>query len=63
MPKIYRVVRTTTDHANIEADEDSELSALYSEGCIDEVCANAPMQIIKYSVINSDGKIVFETEI
>jgi hypothetical protein len=61
--KVYSIVKTTTDYANIEADKDSDLSALYSEGCIDEVCADAPMKTIKYSVINSDGKIVFETEI
>ena len=62
LKNVYSIVKTTTAYANIEADKDSELSALYSEGCIDEVCADAPHQTIKYSIRDSDGRIVFQTE-
>ena len=62
MSEKYRVVRTTTDHANIEADKVSDLSALYSNGTVDEVCSDAFHSTVKYSVFDSDGRIVFQTE-
>tara|TARA_R110002020_G_scaffold294013_3_gene509838 strand:+ start:508 stop:699 length:192 start_codon:yes stop_codon:yes gene_type:complete len=62
MPKIYRVVRTTTDHANIEADKVSDLSALYSNGTVDEVCSDAFHSTVEYVISDSDGRIVFQTD-
>ena len=62
MSEKYRVVRTTTDHANIEADKVSDLSALYSNGIVDEVCSDAFHSTVKYSVWDSDGRLVFQTD-
>ena len=62
MGEKYRVVRKTTDHANIEADKVSDLSALYSNGTVDEVCSDAFHSTVEYTVFDSEQRLVFQTE-
>ena len=62
MPKIYKIVRTTTEHATIEADKVSDLSALYSNGTVDEVCSDSFHSTVEYFISDSDGRIVFQTD-
>jgi hypothetical protein len=59
---VYKIVRTTTAYAEIEADKDSELSALYSNGSVDEECADSFHSTVEYFISDSDGRIVFQTD-
>ena len=57
MSKTYKITRIETTYIEVDAKDDAEMRALYTDGTVDDHCTNA-----QWNPVYSDRKYVYEVD-